>query len=90
MKIYKYAIELGVQTVRVPQGAKFISAGLDGLGAAVVWALVDDRTNVSEGRDVLLTGTGSAFDVGCLEFVGTFVQGPFVWHVFAQQPEGSK
>ena len=76
--IYKY--KLCGPTIRVPQGALILSAGLDPAGDICVWARVNpDEPKVS--TNIHVVGTGQEVPEGAV-FVGTILHGPWVWHVF--------
>jgi hypothetical protein len=88
MKIFRYVLGItDFQTRGMPDGARILSVQ-NKAGELCLWALVDpDQPTVSVG--VRIVGTGNPFDdakewADC--FVGTVIQGRFVWHVFARQP----
>lgn len=70
------------QVVRFPPGATLLHVGLDPQRTPCIWAKVTPETSSRPYR-VYLVGTGNPMpdDVG--EHLGSFVQGPFVWHAFA-------
>lgn len=64
----------------MPEGAKILSVG-NQRGNLCLWAMVDP-TNPGVFRIFEMIGTGYPLsDVG-LQFIGTVVIEPFVWHVF--------
>lgn len=82
--VYKYPIYLhDRQLVDMPWGAKILSVGYDPSGQLVLWAAVD-TANLPWLRRIVMVGTGNTIPtpVGSLQFIGTVVQAPFVWHVF--------
>jgi len=80
--IYKYPIKItDQQDIIMPQGAEVIQAGLDPQGTPCVWAMVDTR-NEPEPMSILVYGTGNPMLFDPLRHVGSFVRGPYVWHVF--------
>jgi len=89
--IYKYPIiakhetEFGssVYAHLVPQSRKFIKAGLDSNGYPCVWALIDPETPLIMTKFILV-GTGQPMDDSFFgrTHIGTFIQSPFVWHIF--------
>lgn len=80
--IYKYPIEItDSQEIEMPINAEAIHAGLDPQGTPCVWATV--RTdNKKEDVTIYVVGTGNPVPVMARRHVGSFNQGPFVWHVF--------
>lgn len=80
--IYKYPIEIiDSQVIEMPINAEVIHAGLDPQGAPCVWATVRPD-NKSEPVAVFVVGTGNPIPERARQHVGSFNQGPFVWHVF--------
>ena len=80
--IYKYPIQItDEQEITMPTGAIVIHAGLDPQGTPCVWARVDTEAE-PEPVSILVYGTGTTMEYEPLEHVGSFTQGPFVWHVF--------
>lgn len=89
MKIWKFPLMMvDDQSIAVPSGARPLYVGLDPVGDPCVWALVDPAAP-THGRRVRIVGTGHPIDgeftgTAIQPYVGTFVQGPFVWHVFME------
>lgn len=76
--IHKFFID---DIVRMPQGAELLSVGLDPQGRQCVWAKVDQQAPMVS-RRIRIYGTGHECNMPTSKFIGTFVEGPFVWHVF--------
>lgn len=81
--IYKYPFEIGDDvTISMPRGATVLSVQMQG-ETPTMWAIVDPKAPI-EARRFRIFGTGhpvpSVFGIG--NFVATFQQGPFVWHMF--------
>ena len=85
--IYKYPIRItDDQEVEMLTGATPCHVGLDPQGQPCVWAAVDN-TAPPEPVGVIVVGTGNPVpDVPC-RYLGSFLQGPFVWYVLIKQPE---
>lgn len=89
LQIWKYPIERkDRQVVRIPAPARVLSAAIQN-GKLCIWALVDtdcDELNVT----VNISGTGHVIaaptEVVLARYVGTVMDPPFVWHVFAERP----
>ena len=63
---------------------KVLHAGLDPQGIPCIWAKVTPTKGMHAVLPINLVGTG--IDLGPCDFssnhIGSFVQGPYVWHVF--------
>lgn len=97
--IYKYEIEPRENEpniIMMPAGASIASAGVDGMGALCIWALVD-TTAKKEERRLWCMGTGWDFSELItpedsrkdlrgrqLNFIGTVRQGFYMWHVLEE------
>jgi hypothetical protein len=82
-KIYKYPIEItDEQEIQIPLGSEIMHAGLDPLGNPCIWVMVDVNECQSESVTVFVVGTGHPMPHSYNCYAGTFVHGPFVWHVF--------
>jgi len=95
--VWKYPIEVtDLQEVEMPQGSRILSVQVQKKLAVVgtgppksvydpcIWALVNTEERKMIRRLFRIYGTGKPVDepVESLNYVGTFQQGPFVWHVF--------
>ena len=70
---------------------KWLSAGSDPSGNICVWAIVDPETEIDKRveYDILQIGTGWDFsqnEFDNMEFIGTVKEGPYMWHIFVNQP----
>ena len=80
--IYKYPIKItDSQEVEMPVNSEAIHAGLDSQGTPCIWAAVDNQNDV-ESVTVLVVGTGNPIPDCARWHVGSFNQGPLVWHIF--------
>lgn len=83
--IYKYrlAIESSIE-IKMPYASKPIHAGLDPSGDPCVWAIVNTDNPIHE-RTFHVCGTGNPLTQAERDgrHIGSFQQGPFMWHVFA-------
>jgi hypothetical protein len=73
-----------VQHERLPKFARPVHAGLDPSGVPCLWWTVDTDEQF-ERRTIYIVGTGNPIPKGTRRaaYVGTFVLGAFVWHVFS-------
>ena len=86
MRIYKYELgNLGENKVEMPQGAQVLSAKIDPKGDVCIWAIVNPELE-NELRTFFVAGTGwelsDAFSGKPIDFYGTVIQEPYVWHIF--------
>lgn len=81
--IYKYPLAVtSKQTIQVPVRSIPRHVGLDPDGVPCLWLQVladNDTTDLV----VYIVGTGRPIPTEATRFLGTFVQGLFVWHVYA-------
>lgn len=82
--IWKFPIDIEFdrQTIEVPAGASIIHVGLDPAGQPCVWAEVEPHVEKIE-REIFIRGTGHPIDKVKGSHRGSFVHGPFVWHVYS-------
>lgn len=80
--IWKFPLDIATfQEVSVPLAAEPIHAGLDANGEPSIWCEVNS-SDVKEKIHVYLVGTGHSLPERARQHVGSFVHGPFVWHVY--------
>lgn len=80
--IWKLTLSVGVNGFELPVGAKLLSVAMQN-DAIMLWAEVKSDARRTT-RRVTVVGTGWDMQhLGDAIFVGTVIQGPFVWHVFA-------
>ena len=83
--VYKYPISISdAVTLKLPRGARIVHLGMDANNVPCVWALVDRYAGVSTPREFCISGTGAVVSDN-KEYIGTFFDMPFVWHVFADK-----
>lgn len=75
-------VQLHVQFVSIPFGAKFLSVSVKN-GQLTAYALVDPQLPKVQ-RKVLVVSTGNQIPSEKWEFVGTALEKGNVWHVFAE------
>lgn len=74
--IYKYDL---AHTIEMPKGAQILSIQMQG-NQPTIWALVDLSAPM-EDRRFETVGTGWIVGEG-FHHIATYMDGPFVWHVF--------
>ena len=80
--IYKYPIQItDKQDVGMPECANVIHVGLDPQGTPCIWAEVVTERSLRI-YEVFVVGTGNPIPSVAKNHLGSFVQGPFVWHVY--------
>lgn len=87
--IWKFGLTGGRTTIK-EKVIKWLSVGYDTSGDICVWAIVDPEAETGERveYDILQIGTGWDFsqdELDSMEFIGTVKEGPYMWHVFANQ-----
>jgi hypothetical protein len=82
--IWKYPLAITEeQTLKIPLGYKPLHVGLDPAGVPCLWCKVNTESEPCPAA-VFVVGTGGDADFDYNErYVGSFVDGSFVWHVFA-------
>lgn len=81
--VWKYPLTSSSGKMMIPHGVEIIRVDKDWQGVVCVWAIVDSE-NVSKNEDqIFIIGTGSEIPERS-RYIGTFAEGPFVWHVFIQ------
>jgi len=84
--IYKYELVNvpGRQTLRLTEGAKILCIQIQS-GTACVWVQLDTDAQPWE-FTIRIVGTGHNLQkVKGYEYVGTFQDPPYVWHVYAKE-----
>lgn len=79
-EIWKFPIEMGANKIEMPNGAVVLTVQLQN-DIPCLWAIVNPE-EASNTRVFHIHGTGHPLEVAPRDYVGTFQQGPFVWHVF--------
>jgi hypothetical protein len=79
-QIWKYSLE---NVIEMPKGAEILMIDIQNgqMFNAQMWVKVDTE-NEMEKRMFEVIGTGQNFDDTNKKYVGTYQDGPFVWHVF--------
>jgi len=88
--IWKYQLEIkDEQEILMPKGSLVLSAGLQN-NIVCIWVLVDSSTGEHEPITIKIFGTGNPLPImpPTFRFIGTIIQTPFVWHIFAQDNKG--
>lgn len=76
--------------VSLPAGARILSVQMQA-GRPQMWALVDpDAIESPTLRAIAVFGTGSPIEGDPGQYLATFQDGPFVWHVFDRTPREPK
>lgn len=80
--VYKYVVETGRYEVnlQVPGYRKPLHVGLDPAGVPSLWMEVDTNS-VPVPFTIYIVGTGQEVPQG-KQYIGSFVEGPYVWHVY--------
>lgn len=83
--IYKYPLVVTEkQTLLLPSGFEITSVGLDPNGYPSLWAIVNPENSEIK-QTIYIVGTGQAIPKNVEnKYVGKFICGVFVWHVFIE------
>jgi len=86
--IYKYTVDKDPTFISIPKGAKIVHVDKQ-RDSACFWAIVDTEARM-ENRIFRVVGTG--WDISGYYYIGTYQDGPFVWHIVEQPipPEYTK
>lgn len=82
--IYKYPIKITDEQEILMAPGKIVHVGLDPKGTPCLWVLVW-TTMPDVLRTIFVVGTGNPIPGPAKRHLGSFVQGPFVWHVFTHE-----
>ena len=85
-QIWKYSLE---NIIEMPKGAEILTVDIQNgqMFNAQMWVKVDTE-NEMEKRMFEVIGTGQNFDDTNRKYIGTYQDGPFVWHVFEKDIDG--
>lgn len=80
--IWKFGLDMGLTELDLPAGAQVIHAGNQD-SVPTISALVNPDQKVFRTRRFQIFGTGHLIaDADNLQYIGTYISGRFVWHVF--------
>jgi hypothetical protein len=79
-QIWKYKVE---NVIEMPKEAEILSVQIQNgqMFNACIWVKVNPE-NELEKRQFEVIGTGHSFEDSNKEYIGTYQDGPFVWHLF--------
>lgn len=85
-QIWKYSLE---NVIEMPKGAEILKVDIQNgqMFNAQMWVKVNTENEV-EKRMFEVIGTGQNFDDTNRKYIGTYQDGPFVWHVFEKDIDG--
>ena len=79
--IYKYPLDIGTSRFDAPPLFTPLYVGLDPSGQVCLWAEVENNDDPWCQLTVTMVGTGNVVNPE-MKYVGTFIRGSFVWHVY--------
>lgn len=92
MRVWKFPVRRGPQTLEMRAGAQVLSVGADPQGDPCLWALVDPEAR-PEAWFVMVAWTNDVIPAACLRgtrFLGTAVTPDgLVWHVWMREKEAA-
>jgi hypothetical protein len=77
-QIYKYKV---MGAIEMPKGAEILKLMVQDSFNVCIWAKVDPEMEI-ESRRFEVIGTGHPFNDTNKQYIGTYQDGPFVWHIF--------
>jgi len=79
-QIWKYKVE---NVIEMPKEAEILSVQIQNgqMFNACIWVKVNPE-NELEKREFEVIGTGHSFEDSNKQYIGTYQDGPFVWHLF--------
>jgi hypothetical protein len=81
--IWKFRLNVDHQTIDIEARiVEWLHVGLDPNGTPCAWAIVDQFSRLHHRYALEVVGTGQS--APSAPYIGSFVEGPFVWHVFAK------
>lgn len=84
--IHKFDVAIGGEVTHwLPADAKVVHAAMQ-KGIPCIWVELEAYNRRRAYRKFRVFGTGEAIPTG-VSHVGTFFDGPFVWHVYEQREE---
>lgn len=82
MVIYKYSItHKSVQTIELPIHSQILCVQLQ-FGKPFIWVRIPNPEAPTIERTFEFSGTGEEIDNTIRQYIGTWQEGPFVWHLF--------
>lgn len=78
--IYKYPLTSRDCTLTLAAGAEILTVKLQN-DIPTLWAIVDKDGDLNFSRHICIVGTGWELRDN-MEYITTYLDGPFVWHVF--------
>jgi len=88
--IYKYPLKqsaVHAQEVSMPRGALIVHCAMQH-GLPTMWAEVRSEETAHHMRTFLIYGTGERIDGRFYRYVGTIIDGAYVWHIYEKRVRG--
>ena len=85
-EIWKFPVTIGLWTEKIPSSAKFLSVQMQDLSPQMWWLI--DPSAPTELFKFIIVGTGQPLpdDTDEWTYLGSFIDGFFVWHLFQVKP----
>ena len=83
-KVYKYPLLLrnGIQRLEIPEGSLILHFAMQ-VPNPTIWARVNSSPDMPMvERKFIIKGTGHDLGVDNLRYIGTTLDGSYVWHLF--------
>lgn len=85
--IWKY--DISGERIQVPVWSKVLCVQLQN-GIPQIWMLVDEDEKEFETRTFVIIGTGQSFNNKDMNYISTYQEFTYVWHVFEKNRRGDK
>ena len=87
--VWKFPLQLtDEQTIEMPFGSKILHVGEEASKSSIggsefaIWAQVNTSVKYNMKHRIYIVGTGQKMPDNEVSYIGTFISGKFVWHVF--------
>lgn len=82
--IYKYPVDIYPRSeIELPESACVLSVDLDPTGLPCLWCSLDTYDKRKKTVHIFVIGTGHAIPPEAINYINTFRQGPFIWHIYS-------
>lgn len=81
-RIFKFGLDItDYQMLHLPKGAVILCTMMQ-YGQLKIWCEVNTEVKVTEERRIIIVGTGNLITATAYKYIGSVIDGSFVWHVF--------
>lgn len=84
--IFKVPIKDTHYTLELPADADVLHVAVQD-ETPMIWFMFDPSETEIKKRKFMIVGTGMMFDYEGWQYIGTFMQQPYVWHLFEESED---